>query len=332
MQPYQPLQVTHSLIAANSVSDLVTTAYDLVPPITCRLLSANANDHYLITSATNKYIFRIYHRDKYWLSSTAHYRFELDWLSYLHQQQLPVSYPLPQRDGDVLGVLAAPEGTRYYALFSFAPGTIRYPLTSEQSRILGMQIAQIHQASNDFTSGHPRHHFDLAFLLDDPIRRIRAFLHDSSPAHMQVIERAAEEVRTQFTELTPTHDTYGVIGGDFHGYNNHFTDDNTVTLFDFELCGYGWRAYDLAVFLWNVRGGNAPLELWNALVQEYQTIRPLTEAELAAIPAFVYARHIWLMGVHTTVRERFGEAWLGDDYWNSRIHTLNMWLAADGAG
>jgi hypothetical protein len=42
-----------------------------------------------------------------------------------------------------------------------------------------------------------------------------------------------------------------------------------------------------------------------------------------------YARHIWLMGAHTRVRERFGDAWLSDDYWVSRIQALRMWLNAD---
>ncbi|WP_429842749.1 hypothetical protein [Brevibacillus sp. FIR094] len=37
--------------------------------------------------------------------------------------------------------------------------------------------------------------------------------------------------------------------GDLQGnFNTNFCDDNTYTHFDFDLCGYGWRAYDLAAF------------------------------------------------------------------------------------
>jgi len=331
MQPNQQLRVHHSLIAADSLPDLVESVYDLESPISCRLFSANSNDHYLITSSTTKAMLRIYHHDHFWLASAAHYHFELDWLDYLHQHDLPVSYPIPQRNGALLGALMAPEGIRYYSLFSFAPGTVRYPLTLAQCHMLGMHLAQIHQASNSFSTSHPRHHFDLAFLLDDAIEQIRPFLLSQSDLGINVIETAADLVRAQVANIIRTEDTYGIIGGDFHGYNNHFTDRDDLTFFDFELCGYGWRAYDLAVFLWNARSNNLPSDLWEAVLQGYQTVRPLTVAEQAAMPVLIYARHIWLMGAHTTARERFGDAWLSDFYWRSKIQTLKQWLTEDQA-
>jgi len=190
-------------------------------------------------------------------------------------------------------------------------------------------LANIHQASNRFITDHPRHHFDLTFLLDDAIERIRPLLPSQADDASGVIETAADLVRTQIARMTRTEETYGIITGDFHGFNNHFTDANELTLFDFELCGYGWRAYDLATFLWNARSNTMPSELWEAVVQGYQSVRPLTEAERAAIPALIYARHIWLMGVHTRARERFGDAWLSEFYWTSRIQMLKLWLAAD---
>ena len=192
MQPNQQLRVHHSVLAADSLIDVVGDAYDLEAPITCRLFSANSNDHYLITSSTTKAMLRIYHHDHYWLTSAAHYHFELDWLDYLHQHDLPVSYPLPQRNGTLLGALMAPEGIRYYTLFSFAPGTVRYPLTVAQCHLLGKSLAQIHRASNSFITSHPRHHFDLAFLLDDAIEQIRPFLHNRPDLDTNVIETAAD--------------------------------------------------------------------------------------------------------------------------------------------
>jgi hypothetical protein len=60
-------------------------------------------------------------------------------------------------------------------------------------------------------------------------------------------------------------------------------------------------------------------------------VRPLTSAEDAAISAFIYARQIWLMGVHTRVCERFVDAWLSDFYSASKLQTLKLWLAEDQA-
>jgi hypothetical protein len=64
MQPYQHLRVRHSLIAADSLIDVIRDAYDLEPPITCRLLSNNANDHYLVTTSTAIAILRSHKRNK----------------------------------------------------------------------------------------------------------------------------------------------------------------------------------------------------------------------------------------------------------------------------
>lgn len=203
MQPSDILQVRHSLIAADALLDVVGAAYDLGALLACRLLSASGNDQYLITSATTTAVLRVYHHDHYWLTSAAHYQFELDWLAHLHQHHAPVSYPLPQRNGARLGALRAPEGLRSYALFSFAPGSVRYPLTTTQCQILGTALAGIHQASNHFTTAHPRHHFDLAFLLDDAIEHIRPPLAQSDDA-IAVIETAADRVRAQVAKLIPT--------------------------------------------------------------------------------------------------------------------------------
>ena len=51
MQPSQPLRVHHSLIAAEALIDILTSAYELEPPIACRLVSSNSNDHYLVADA-----------------------------------------------------------------------------------------------------------------------------------------------------------------------------------------------------------------------------------------------------------------------------------------
>jgi Ser/Thr protein kinase RdoA (MazF antagonist) len=44
---------------------------------------------------------------------------------------------------------------------------------------------------------------------------------------------------------------YGNCHGDHHGYNVNIDKNGTMTVFDFDCYGYGWRAYDISVFLWN---------------------------------------------------------------------------------
>ena len=87
-------------------------------------------------------------------------------------------------------------------------------------------------------------------------------------------------------------------------------------LFDFDNWGYGWRAYDVGVFLWShalgagwERAAKAKTRRrWNAFVEGYEQVRSLTEAERAATKLFVPIRHIWLMWVDTYLQ---GENWGG---------------------
>lgn len=73
-----------------------------------------------------------------------------------------------------------------------------------------------------------------------------------------------------------------------HGGNNFFTPDGAITVFDFDHSGFGWRAYDLAAFLWG-----APPERRDAVLAGYEALRPLTAAEKALLPDFLRVRAIW---------------------------------------
>src|SRR5713226_4894350 len=104
------IPVTRSVIAADALGPLLEAHYDLQAPITCRLRFVGDNDTYLVRAGSHRYALRVYRSSRYWIRSAADYRFELDWLAFLHARGLPVSPPIPRRDGDLLGQVAAPEG------------------------------------------------------------------------------------------------------------------------------------------------------------------------------------------------------------------------------
>lgn len=325
------MRIAKSVIAAESLAELATEHYDLAPPVRCRLISVNDNDNYLIESGNvdsgdAKHVLRVYRCRKHWIDDPASYRFELDWLVHLHDRGQPVSYPIARRDGERHGVLDAPEGERYYALFSFAPGKMAWPMNVEQCRLFGAGMARIHQASDSFQSQHPRGHQNLEWILDHSVRRIEAFLGDRRPEDLAFLHDLVVSIKQLAGNLPLSAPAYGIIGGDFHGGNHFITDDNTLTYFDFDVCGYGWRAYDLAVYWWSTKHSNAAAELWLAALEGYDSVRPLTEEERQALPALVKARQIWLMGTHTAYIDIVGDAWLGDGYWDSNFGYLKQWV------
>ncbi|MBP7999472.1 MAG: phosphotransferase [Chloroflexi bacterium] len=297
------VRVLRSFIAPDSLAEIINDEYVFDTPVTCKmfskLLRTQDNDHYQVKTAGQKYVARIYQPGERLMRHESDYLFELDWLTFLRDRGCPVSYPIRRRDGGYLGKLNAPEGLRYYALFSFASGEPMSEHSEDQFYRIGEKMAHIHIASNEYNSTHGRQLSDLAFLVDRPLERIKLFWNESDFEDLDLLVTSAEEAKEEITRLlgsTPTNDAWGVIGGDFHSTNVHFDETGNPTFFNFDLCSYGWRAYDIATFLANTNLLHAPVEYSEAFFAGYYSVRPLTQAEHQAIEPFLTIRRIWLMG------------------------------------
>ena len=211
----------------------------------CSLIRRGFNDHYLTTVGQTKYIFRVYLNGKYYVDSPKAYQFELDLIDYLHKQTIPVAYPIPLNNGELLGWTSTALGERATALFPFALGgeVAGESLTIEQSIELGKTVAALHVASNSFSSNHERYHLNLKYLVDEPLRLLEK---DNSEQAQELLASLPPitELVDAVNNLSIDNDEYGIIHGDLHNGNMHFH-ENQVTLFDFDHCAYGWRAYDL---------------------------------------------------------------------------------------
>lgn len=290
MPKSQPLtSIRNSILDPQAIVDVVTAAYALEQPITCTFIQRGFNDHYLITAGAQHYICRVYLNGKYYIHNITNIRFELDLLTFLHRRNVPVAYPLPRYNGDVLGIIPTAAGARAFALFTFAEGqpADEGHLTQQQSSRLGAVVATFHQVANQFSSHHPRYHLNLEYLLIKPLALIQQRGSAEQRAMLSALPPVEELVAT-VRALPITTDEYGIIHGDLHLGNMHFTADNQATLFDFDHCAHGWRAYDLAVLRTDVTDDG-----WEAFLESYQAIRPLTVAERRSIPIFVHLRSIW---------------------------------------
>lgn len=303
------IRVTRSIVEAGALAEVIAGEYGFEGPVKCTLISKTLrtqdNEHYLITAQDQKYVARIYQLGQHLNRRESDYLFELDWLTFLKGRGLPVSYPLPRADGGYLGQVNAPEGQRYYALFSFAEGRPMSPGNEDQLYNLGARMAQIHLTSNDYESPYERHPMDLAFLVDRPVERLKRFWGGRKDDKLDILLTSAEDARDKIMELINneeyTEDSWGPIGGDFHPYNTHFDTHHQPTFFNFDLCGNGWRAYDIAVFLLNADLFNKPSNLSEAFFAGYYSERPLSRNEHQAISPFLTIRRVWLTGTFSTV-------------------------------
>lgn len=234
--PYDPEQARR----------LVATEYDLGTPTGIRLLNSAGNDTFAVEVSGVRYALRIYGRHRWYISGPGDYRFEHGLLQHLHAEGVPVSVPIPRRDGDPLGRVAGLDGNPYFSLFSWAPGVPGYTetLTERQAYLIGQTLAAIHVSADRYQPGpdHGRYALDERTLLDRFVAELEPSLRRDEPGDVAFINESIADVRHRLRTFDPGPGGWGVVHGDVQGHNHHFTEAGQITWFDFDLCGYGWRA------------------------------------------------------------------------------------------
>jgi Ser/Thr protein kinase RdoA (MazF antagonist) len=289
----------------------------------CEFFTGGFNDTYrVITSDGSTYYLRAYRLQ--W-RTLADIRYELDVLDHLKHRGFPAARPVPYHDGRLFCSLAAPEGTRYLALFTEAPGPeISYDHEPEEiARRYGQAVAWMHLALDDFSSPHARFHKDIEHFTDRPLRTIEPFLKHR-PDDWAYLKGFAHKLRQRILEMPASELEQGVCHGDTQGYHANVAPDGTLSFFDFDCGGYGYRAYDLAVFLWCCRLEDAVSVRWEPFLQSYQETRSINALDIQAVPLFVCARYLWHMGVHTQNAPDWGCSWLNDAYFDRRIAQIKQ--------
>ena len=93
--------------------------------------------------------------------------------------------------------------------------------------------------------------------------------------------------------------TFGLIHADLHLENTLFAGAE-ARLIDFDDCGFGYRVYDVAVALWELRHRPDYTAFREALVEGYTEHRPLSGDQLADLDSFIAVREVafglWFVG------------------------------------
>jgi Ser/Thr protein kinase RdoA (MazF antagonist) len=329
------MRVTHSLLHANDLAQLVQREYAVAPPVTVGLLNRGFNDTYLVTDVEgDRRVLRVYNREKYWIRSESDLHFELGLLEHLSAAGLGVARPYQRRGGDLLGRLTAPEGERCFALFSYAPGLPLYEgtLTAGQWREFGSGIARMHLEMDAFTTSHDRYHLDERILVQRPLAGLAPYARSGrAAADLAELGKLGERLTGEIRRLRTIGGAYGIIHADLHRGNTHNDGDGRFVTFDFDHCGFGLRAYDLAALY---RGPGSPPEdrdRWAAVLTGYQQVRPLSPAEVDGFPTLAACRAMWDIGDWLGAADRTGDAWVTE----ARIARLledvrKILLASDG--
>lgn len=315
--------VTTSTLSATALGQLAIEKYTLSQNATCQLYRTGMNHTYFITDNDAKYVFRVYCFN--WRSKSE-IEEEIKLLQLLKENQLSISFPIADNQGEFIQDINAPEGLRHAVLFSFAKGDkIRF-MDSKTCFSIGMLIAKIHTTTAN--KSIDRIDYNVETLLRLPYEYAKNHFLESN-TEMQFIKNQSKKISQTFDTIDYSKVRKGIIHLDIWYDNMSVTDKNEITIFDFDFCGNGILVSDVAYFckqLFHIEADKAEYELKkDHFLKGYQSIKPLTPEEIKLIPEAAAAIWIFYLGVQSQ-RFDWSNIFLTENYLKMYVGRMQSWM------
>ena len=299
--------------------------FPIPQPTSVELIRAYTNDVYLVRTAQERYVLKLYGPG--WRTEPE-IRYELALLDHLASSGVTVALAIGSGDPQAVQPIEVDGLVRHAVLFAYAPGAKpQPPFSPALYEHEGRAVAAMHQAANTFVTAHPRPAMDERFLLDRPRDLIEPHLTDAADRHF--FRRFVAELRARIGAFAERGLDWGPCHGDVTLDNFHLTDDGQIVWYDFDSGGPGWRAGDLQG--WAKRIPDAS-PLWDAFLRGYQDVRPLAPVDLDAAPALCAAVEVW--GITIDLRYRVLPQVVGDQavraYLAHAMDSLRSWATCLG--
>jgi Ser/Thr protein kinase RdoA (MazF antagonist) len=167
----------------------------------------------------------------------------------------------------------------------------------------------------------------LEYLLDRSLRIITPLLQ-AYPAHLEHLQNSTGPL-CQSLQIPQTAPYWGICWGDPHSGNVHFTGDEQLMLFDFDQCGYGWRAFDVAKFYHTAISTGVPRSIRTAFLEGYQAIAPLTALEVDSLQVLAQLAHLWQWAISLEYASLHSFSRLDASYFTSRMEQFKRLQSHD---
>ena len=247
------------------------------------------NSNYFVATSQGRWVLTLFEH-----LASADIAFYLDFMAYLAGK----GFPCPQPRGDGAGRLWRDLAGKPATLFSCLPGKDVAEPTPAHCRAVGAALARLHEAGADFPNPLPnpcgaawRQRMGAGLLpLVSPMER----------------ELLADELAFQ-AGLDLSALPRGVIHADLFRDNVLWDEAGRLSgVLDFYFAGEDCLLFDLAVTANDWCADGAAL---GALADGYESVRPLTAAEVAAWPALrrAAALRFWLLRLEVRHHPRSGE-------------------------
>lgn len=320
-----------------AVAEKALAAFDLPPGSALRLLNLSENATYAVEDAEtgHRSILRVHRKDYHRRNQIES---ELQWLDALRRDSdITVPTVLPARDGGRV-VTVEHDGTdRHVVHFEMVPGAEpdEESLTTTDFHTLGRITAALHEHSRSWQrpADFSRFAWDWDNSLGSAPRwgRWRDAVGVGDP-EADVLSRAQQLLNRRLTDYGTGPDTFGLVHADLR-LANLLVDDDTITVIDFDDCGFGWYFYDFGTAVSFFEDHPSVPEWQDAWVSGYRTLRAFDAADEDMLASFVLLRRLLLlawMGTHSHSRESqaisvtyaAGSCELAERYLSSAGHRL----------
>ena len=269
------------------------SAYDLGDVLSLAGIAEGVeNSNFLLRTTKAHYILTLYEKRV----DANDLPFFMELMAHLVSKGINCPLPVPARDGSILQELKG----RPCAIFSFLDGTSsRFP-SRQKCVALGRCLAAIHLNAKGVTRNRKNALGPASWqpLLDSVGERA----NEIRPTMQQMAQDRLNSILAQWPQDLPR----GIIHADLFPNNVLFIGDELTGVIDFYFACEDIIAYDIAVCLnsWCFEAdGSFNMTKSRSLIRNYQAVRPLSEAEIVAIPIlaagsamrfFLTRLHDWL--------------------------------------
>jgi Ser/Thr protein kinase RdoA (MazF antagonist) len=258
-------------------------------------------DVYKLTHANLTLFFKFYARTD--LDQGA-IEAEIEIVNHLRQSGLSVAYPIARINGEYLLPINTPEGIRYGVIYSEAEGVAcNNDFLDEQEIIkISRLISNMHTLLDGMPTTPRRWALDDRLFLDHSMEILENYHQLNPQVDLPFLQSVVKELKAQI-QAYASRWNWGLCHGDIYTGNIHRRKDGSLTIYDFDFCGYGWRAYDVSPFLGNFSTGvredavEKRKRRLDVFMRGYENAGGFPDSEIEAIyKTFVPFRRIFNMG------------------------------------
>lgn len=315
--------VIASTLSQTELGEFINEKYLLENHFNCKLFRTGVNHTYFLSNVNTKYVVRVYCHN--WRTK-AEIQEELDLLNSLKKYNLSVSTPIPDKNGNLIQEILAPEGLRYVVLFTFAEGEKMRFMTNETCFAIGSMMAKIHNVTA--TKKINRINYNSDVLLYKAYEKLNLFFSENLD-EMIYLKQISSKIANRFEKIHLSEDQKGIVHLDIWYDNLSVNKENEITIFDFDNCGNGSLILDIGYFckqLFFIETDKNEYETKvESFLNGYKKVRNLSEKELDLIPEAGASIFVFYLGIQAQ-RFDWSNIFLTENYLKMFVGRIKNWL------